>query len=149
MIKLYTLQRIRNIYMYMYSCVCVCVCIILLGVRVLALCIEQGPVGCQLTHLTYMEVNGHTPQYKHKGLPLGQHRSGHVSENTPGLGDAKLELYSKNMKPCSINLSRLDRCTCILEVSSPSRFRPPMTARGCSVAGGAGLLRWSDCHQRR
>ena len=30
---------------------CVCVCVMLLGVRVLALCNEQGPVGCQLTHL--------------------------------------------------------------------------------------------------
>ena len=67
----------------------------------------QGPVGCQLTHLNgtpllYMEVKGHTPQDKHKGLPLGQHRSGHVSENTPELGDATLELYTKNMKACSI-----------------------------------------------
>ena len=56
------------------------------------------------TPLLYMEVKGHTPQdkHKHKGLPLGQHMSGHVSENTLGLGDATLEVYSKNMKPCSI-----------------------------------------------
>ena len=70
----------------------------LLGVKVLALCNDQGPVICQLTHLNgtpllYMEVKGHTPQDKHKGHPLGQHMSGHVSENTLGLGDVTLELY--------------------------------------------------------
>ena len=42
--------------------------------------LRKVPVGCQLTHLNgtpllYMEVRGHTPQDKHKGLPLGQHRS--------------------------------------------------------------------------